>query len=167
MAPITTLRYCPHCSATMPPNASTTIATPSDAPDEMPSIDGPARGLLKQVCSNSPATASDAPATAAVSIIGTRVSVTMTRHVPLATSPPVMAPHTSAAGISTDPVSRHPAAHSRATAAITAIAIATLRSRHCFIAGKCSIFFQHSETCRRKISRNIYGLTSVLTMSNH
>ena len=50
---------------------------------------------------------------------------------------------------------------------IAAIAIATLRSRHCFIAGKCSIFFQHSETCRRKISRNIYGLTSVLTMSNH
>lgn len=54
------------------PPASITIATPKFAPLLIPSIDGPASGLLNTVCSISPLTANDAPQSNAVIADGKR-----------------------------------------------------------------------------------------------
>ena len=68
----------PNTVPMLPPNASITMATPRPEPVETPRIDGSARGLAKTVCNSSPLTASAAPASAAVVIMGSRVSVTIT-----------------------------------------------------------------------------------------
>ena len=57
------------------PPASMTMATPRDAPVSMPSIEGPAKGLLNVVCSNKPATARLQPANRAVMACGMRDSM--------------------------------------------------------------------------------------------
>ncbi len=49
-----------------PPVASRTIATPRFAPELIPRIDGPAKGLAKTVCRMSPEVASEAPQNKAV-----------------------------------------------------------------------------------------------------
>lgn len=43
------------------PMESMTMATPNDAPLEMPNTEGPARGLWKNVCNISPEAAREAP----------------------------------------------------------------------------------------------------------
>ena len=48
------------------PPVSMTSATPRLAPELIPKIDGPARGLLNTVCSIRPQAASDAPQSIAV-----------------------------------------------------------------------------------------------------
>ena len=59
------------------PPVSIIIATPRLAPEFIPSIDGPARGLLKTVCSIKPQAASDAPQRSAVIACGNLDSHTM------------------------------------------------------------------------------------------
>ena len=52
--------------ATNEPPVSITTATPNAAPVSIPRIEGPAKGLLKVVCNNNPATARLQPANKAV-----------------------------------------------------------------------------------------------------
>ena len=106
-APSTTAML-PPAPATVPPAISMTIATPREAPFVMPRMEGPARGLRKDVWSNNPLTASDAPQRIAVMACGSRDSSTMKRHDSFSASPPVMIVHTSAAGMLTEPKSRLP-----------------------------------------------------------
>ena len=60
-----------------PPKQSITKATPKLAPVSMPKIEGPANGLLNEVCNKSPLTARAAPASKAVTVCGTRDSHTI------------------------------------------------------------------------------------------
>ena len=127
-APAIEPAYWLHPAPRNEPPASMTTATPRDAPVEMPRIDGPASGLSKQVCSSRPAIERAAPATAAVIIIGNRVSIMMTLHVSRLISPPVSTAQIWSAGMSTDPMIRHPVARSSETAArIQMIAACCLR----------------------------------------
>ena len=88
------------------PNISITIATPKLAPVETPSIEGSARGLLKVVCSNSPDTASAAPASAAVIIMGILDCSIIIVHDSFSTGLPVIISHIASTGIFTAPVIR-------------------------------------------------------------
>ena len=90
-------------SPRLPPKRSMTSATPRLAPVSMPSIEGPASGLLKAVCSSRPATASAAPESRAATICGRRDSSTMKRHTSFSLSRPQRISHTAEAGICTDP----------------------------------------------------------------
>ena len=56
----------PETAPITPPVANITTATPNDAPDVIPKMDGPANGFEKAVCNNNPATAKLAPARRAV-----------------------------------------------------------------------------------------------------
>ena len=102
----------PDSTATKPPTApatnapwerSITSATPRPAPLFIPSTSGPARGLLKSVCSMRPATEIAAPAKSATTACGRRVSTTIRRHISLGQSPQSTC-HTPEKGISTAPV---------------------------------------------------------------
>lgn len=75
-AAMTELKTSPDPAVLKPP-ASTTIATPKEAPEEMPMTDGPASGLRKSVCISSPLSASISPARIAVKARGRRVSITI------------------------------------------------------------------------------------------
>ena len=103
IAPNNILIYEERDSPIIPPIASITTATPKLEPVDTPKIDGPASGLSKVVCNNSPATARAAPARVAVKAIGKRVSTTMVFHVDFETSPPKIAFTTSPKGISIEP----------------------------------------------------------------
>ena len=64
-APVTTAAYPPReivPAEIVPPKKSITTATPKLAPELIPKIEGPARGLRNVVCRSSPDTASPAPA---------------------------------------------------------------------------------------------------------
>ncbi len=71
------------------PPASITNATPRLAPELIPKMEGSARGLLKTVCSISPATASPAPHSNAVMHCGTRDSQIIKLQLAFSASPPV------------------------------------------------------------------------------
>lgn len=106
-APAKTLIYVPVVVLIEPPSANMTIATPRLEPVEIPNIDGPARGLLNVVCNSRPATERPAPASIAVQAIGSRVSITIIRHVSFSTVIPVNEFMTSLNGILTEPKIKH------------------------------------------------------------
>ena len=108
MRALSTTAMLPPVPATVPPAMSMTMATPREAPFVMPRIEGPAKGFRKEVCSNRPLTASDAPQRMAVMACGRRDSRIMKRHDSFSASPPVMMAHTSAAGMLTEPKSKLP-----------------------------------------------------------
>ena len=89
-----------------PPKASITTATPRLAPVETPRIDGPASGLLNVVCINSPDTASAAPASTAVTAIGTRDCNIINSHASFELPFPERMLMTSSIGIFTEPTTR-------------------------------------------------------------
>ena len=62
----------PDIAPKAPPPMSITTATPNDAPDVIPNIDGPANGFENAVCNNNPAAAKLAPASSAVIACGKR-----------------------------------------------------------------------------------------------
>ena len=88
----------------VPPSRSSTMATPRFAPESMPRIDGPARGLRKAVCKSKPQVPRAVPVSKAVSIWGTRPCITMMLH---AGCPSISFPqricHTSFIGMSSEP----------------------------------------------------------------
>ena len=90
-----TMAMLPPVPATVPPAMSMTIATPKEAPLVIPRMEGPARGLRKDVWSISPEAASEAPQRMAVIACGRRDSSTMYRHDSFSVSSPVMIDHTS------------------------------------------------------------------------
>lgn len=106
-APARILTYEPKLCPIEPPSASITIATPRLDPVETPSIDGPARGLSKVVCNNSPATDRAAPASVAVQAIGKRVSRIIISHVLRVASLPIKMLSASLNGMFTLPIIRH------------------------------------------------------------
>ena len=90
----------------------TTMATPRLAALDIPSTEGPARGLRKTVCISSPATESPAPQAIAVSVCGRRVCITMLVHISYVSLPWSPLPkglrmlNTAAVGMLTDPTVR-------------------------------------------------------------
>ena len=97
---------------TIPPPANMTKATPRLAPELIPKIDGSANGLLNTVCNIRPEAA---PQHQAVTHKGTRDSHTMNDQASFSTVPPVNAPQTAPAGMSTEPSSRLAAANTKMT----------------------------------------------------
>ena len=120
---------------TLPPVASITTATPSPAPADTPSTLGSASGLLNVVCSSSPATASAAPASAAVAAMGRRDCSTITSQASLPLEPPPRMAATEPASMSTVPHTRH-AAHSSTSSAARAAVTMIGRALRC-IAAMC------------------------------
>ena len=82
-------------------------------------MDGPARGLLKVVCSSRPDTASAAPASTAVTIMGKRELSTMISQARLSLPRPSTMSSTRAAGMSTEPKSMHATTSSTSAASST------------------------------------------------
>ena len=98
---------------------SSSRATPSEAPELIPSTKGPASGLRKRVCICNPLTASAAPAAMATMAFTRRIERTIFR-VEADTSPPVRARHTSAGDRCTEPTTRS-SAKSRTSNAMSSV----------------------------------------------
>ena len=89
---------------TLPLKSSITIATPKLAPLLMPKMEGPASGLLNDVCSINPDTASDAPHNMAVMAAGMRDCRMIYCHVAFSSVLPHTMCHIASKGMFTEPV---------------------------------------------------------------
>ena len=88
------------------PPVSITSATPRLAPELIPKIEGPARGLLNTVCNISPLAASDAPQSMAVIACGNLDSQIIYVQLLFSAPLPQSISHTASAGIFTEPKRR-------------------------------------------------------------
>ena len=124
-APIVTAKKPPKCSVVSlsgrsvpptlmtPPRSNITSATPRLAPLVMPRMEGPASGLRKEVCNNSPDVAREAPHRRAVNACGRRASSTMYAQISCSTPIPASARSTCATGMLTGPATRLTAVSNR------------------------------------------------------
>ena len=71
-----------------PPPSNITMATPRLAPESIPNMEGPANGLLNEVCSSRPEQARAAPHRVAVTACGKRESKIMNRQLSRSGVPP-------------------------------------------------------------------------------